>query len=459
MSPCSAPLTSRFTTRGGSLLAAIALATSSQACSAKIQAQRVQAVERVAIVEYQATIEDPSAKTPWDAIKDAVENDAEIAGNESYDLFARGLHDEFSWEVMPREQLIEHPAYQKLYDKYQGAGAAAFFNSLDANGIDYRPAGIIKGYSRSQISTSERTELLAALGVDALVTCWMKIDESGKFGIGPYSVTNYRASAQYQLFDETGSIWSEPGATGESSEGVKRIALPLGQQEVGEQGAEKRSFMQALAAAQERLFQRFYEATGLARPARAKPTNEPATQRLTRARPRTRPRPCRPSRSPRPRTRARTRPAWPRAESLARRDALPQWPAWDVSLRHAPSLPCVKLRTQTPMLAIDALPSRLGATSPLLHALLLTRSALKPDMNMMRVSSDMNHECMTRINKTRDHALAHAIATSPLFKGRHQRLVDKDLLHVTAEGDRVEFGRSMIEVMPGRDSEFDAISA
>ena len=105
----------------------------------------------------------------------------------------------------------------------------------------------------------------------------MQINEAGKLRVGPYSVTKYRATAQYHLFDKTGKIWGDPGASGESSDGVHRLSLPMGQQEMGEGDAEKTSFFQALAAAQERLFERFYEATGLTRaPAGERPPAAPA---------------------------------------------------------------------------------------------------------------------------------------------------------------------------------------
>ncbi len=261
--------------RGGAWLAVLALGVASQACSANIQGQKVMDVERVAIIEYQATVEAPTNKTPWAAIKGAVENSAEQAGNEAYALFAQGLNQEFSMDVMTREALIAHPAYREVFDKYQGKGLAGFAAAMDSNNIDYRPGGIIKGYSRSQLKDEERLALMTALGVDALVTCYMQIKEAGSVGIGPYKATKYRATAQFHMFDKSGEIWSEPGATGDSGESVHRLSLPVGQQEMGEEDAEKKSFLQALASAQERMFQRFYEVTGLSRGAPSSPAAPP----------------------------------------------------------------------------------------------------------------------------------------------------------------------------------------
>ncbi len=261
--------------RGGAWLAVLALGISSQACSANIQGQKVMEVERVAIIEYQATVEDPVNKAPWTAIKDAVESSAEQAGNEAYALFAQGLNQEFSMDVMTREALIAHPAYREVFDKYQGKGLAGFAAAMDSNNIDYRPGGIIKGYSRSQLKEEERQALMTALGVDALVTCYMQIREAGSVGIGPYKATKYRATAQFHMFDKSGEIWAEPGATGDSGESVHRLSLPMGQQEMGEEDAEKTSFLGALASAQERMFQRFYEVTGLSRGAPKTPAETP----------------------------------------------------------------------------------------------------------------------------------------------------------------------------------------
>lgn len=246
-------------------------AVASGGCKAKVHLQRVQAIDKVAIVEYQATINQRALKTPWLEAQAAAENAGEQAGNEAYAFLAQSLATEFGWSVMPRTELIAQPVYQALYAKYHQRGLAGFVTAIETNNFDYRPGGILRAMARTKLDPSEQRQLLEQLGLDGIVVSRFDIDEAGKTMIGRFSVTNYRATARYALYDKNGWVWTDT-TRGLTSQGVHRVQLPVGQQDLGPLEAEKAAFFQAIGSAQEVLFMRFYQAAGLTRP----PPQQPA---------------------------------------------------------------------------------------------------------------------------------------------------------------------------------------
>jgi len=169
----------------------------------------------------------------------------------AYGAFGKKLEEDLHWTVVPLQDLAANPALQQ------------FIASNRRMGDNYAIPGIMHPLHVDRLSAAQRKELLAALGVDALVVADVKIKVGGTSGFamgGMGKITKYpQATIALTAYgsQDAEPMWQDRWAAGEKSK--TGIANTMG---VVNDSTADSAFAEATASGLDRLIARYREQSG-----------------------------------------------------------------------------------------------------------------------------------------------------------------------------------------------------
>ena len=169
----------------------------------------------------------------------------------AYDALGKKLEADLHWTVVPLQDVAANPALQQL------------ISSNRRTGDNYAIAGIMHPLHADRLSATQRKELLAALGVDALVVADIKIKVGGTSGFamgGMGKITKYpQATIAVIAYgpQDAEPMWQDRWAAGEKSK--TGIANTMG---VVNDSTNDTALAEAIASGLDRLIARYREQSG-----------------------------------------------------------------------------------------------------------------------------------------------------------------------------------------------------
>jgi hypothetical protein len=235
------------------------------ACGVSIQAQRMSAVKKVAVIGYSARLSQEqkqdivSMANTLNSLANDDKTPAEKQASLAYGLLVNTLSKHLQCTVLSEEEVANNATYRALWEKVSQKGFSGFATAMSKLDKDYHLEHILWDYRADALSYEDKKNLIQALGVDAVVVAKTDVSASSSLSIGSFNSSDFKGTTSLKMFDavDPTPVWKDPYAKGAASESASTFTL-MGV-DLGDDKAEY--FLQAIQHSFNKLISRYKKAS------------------------------------------------------------------------------------------------------------------------------------------------------------------------------------------------------